>query len=179
MNYLDKLKTTEWKLKRDEILNRDSFTCSSSKNVDFSKKWVETYDEEGNLELFFYDKESHEIIQAYEKTGSTISIDLGHDEYLIIPIMNVHHKKYILNKEPWDYDNNDLVTLCSECHKKLHELESIPLYNNQGMQIDLISKCPRCGGYGYIPKYSHVQNGICFNCWGEGIDISLLVSRHT
>lgn len=174
MKYLEKLQTKEWKLKRDEILNRDDFTCCECNKVDFSKKWAETYDDEGNLELFFYDKASHEIIQSYEKTGHTSTIDLGFDQYLEVPVMNVHHKKYILDKEPWDYDNNDLITLCSECHKNLHETSLIPLFDKQGNQIAKIDKCPRCEGYGYIPHYSHVQGGICFLCWGEGIDIQII-----
>jgi DnaJ-class molecular chaperone len=28
--------------------------------------------------------------------------------------------------------------------------------------------CSRCDGSGYIPKYQHIQNGICFKCWGTG-----------
>lgn len=29
--------------------------------------------------------------------------------------------------------------------------------------------CPRCGGSGYIPRFKHVEGGICFRCKGEGI----------
>jgi hypothetical protein len=32
--------------------------------------------------------------------------------------LNVHHKIYIPNKEPWDYPNDYLITLCDICHKK-------------------------------------------------------------
>lgn len=28
--------------------------------------------------------------------------------------------------------------------------------------------CKRCGGVGYIPRFSHVENGICFLCRGRG-----------
>jgi hypothetical protein len=28
--------------------------------------------------------------------------------------------------------------------------------------------CDRCNGRGNIPRYSHVQNGICFKCEGDG-----------
>jgi len=28
--------------------------------------------------------------------------------------------------------------------------------------------CPRCGGRGDLPQYSHIQNGICFRCGGSG-----------
>lgn len=30
--------------------------------------------------------------------------------------LNVHHKKYVKNKSPWDYPNETLVTLCEHCH---------------------------------------------------------------
>lgn len=30
--------------------------------------------------------------------------------------LNVHHKFYEGYKDPWDYDDNVLVTLCQECH---------------------------------------------------------------
>ena len=28
--------------------------------------------------------------------------------------------------------------------------------------------CPRCGGTGDLPQFRHVQEGICFLCWGSG-----------
>lgn len=34
--------------------------------------------------------------------------------------LNVHHSAYIYGREPWEYDNKYLVTLCHECHAKLH-----------------------------------------------------------
>ena len=30
--------------------------------------------------------------------------------------LHVHHKKYIFGKEVYDYNNEDLITLCKECH---------------------------------------------------------------
>jgi hypothetical protein len=32
--------------------------------------------------------------------------------------LNVHHKKYIYGRKPWEYDNADLITLCEDCHSK-------------------------------------------------------------
>ena len=31
--------------------------------------------------------------------------------------LNVHHIKYEKGKNPWEYDNNMLITLCESCHK--------------------------------------------------------------
>jgi hypothetical protein len=32
--------------------------------------------------------------------------------------LQVHHKIYIKGKEPWEYDNEYLITLCEDCHEK-------------------------------------------------------------
>lgn len=31
--------------------------------------------------------------------------------------LNVHHKKYLANTEPWDYPNDNFQTLCKHCHQ--------------------------------------------------------------
>lgn len=28
--------------------------------------------------------------------------------------------------------------------------------------------CKKCNGTGFIPEYKHIQDGICFSCWGTG-----------
>lgn len=38
-------------------------------------------------------------------------------------ILNVHHKKYVFGKEIWDYDNDDLITVCEYCHSEITELK--------------------------------------------------------
>lgn len=32
-----------------------------------------------------------------------------------------------------------------------------------------LDPCPRCGGHGHIPRWNHVENGICFLCDGAGL----------
>jgi hypothetical protein len=34
--------------------------------------------------------------------------------------LNVHHKVYIENRMAWDYSHLLLITLCPDCHKKVH-----------------------------------------------------------
>jgi hypothetical protein len=36
--------------------------------------------------------------------------------------LNVHHKRYIPHKLPWEYADEDLRTLCAECHAATHNL---------------------------------------------------------
>jgi hypothetical protein len=36
--------------------------------------------------------------------------------------LQVHHKFYLPGKEPWEYDDDNLVTLCSTCHERITSL---------------------------------------------------------
>lgn len=36
--------------------------------------------------------------------------------------LNVHHRNYYKGHEPWEYDVEDLVPLCDECHAEEHEI---------------------------------------------------------
>jgi len=43
--------------------------------------------------------------------------------------LHVHHYHYVRGKEPWEYENNSLVTLCERCHEiEASELASIEHY---------------------------------------------------
>jgi hypothetical protein len=37
--------------------------------------------------------------------------------------LQVHHLKYENNKDPWEYSNKDLLTLCSDCHYEIEQLK--------------------------------------------------------
>lgn len=82
--------------------------------------------------------------------------------------LNVHHKRYILQKKAWEYNDDDLVTLCNECHEKIHKVLSPKVYsdNNGYMEEVPLIPCSRCQGTGYFPEYRHVENGVCFRCRG-------------
>ena len=83
--------------------------------------------------------------------------------------LNIHHTYYIKGYKPWEYKSEALVTLCESCHKKRHETSSVPYYDHERRLIGNLAICDRCGGSGYLPQYSHVEDGICFKCGGEGV----------
>lgn len=31
--------------------------------------------------------------------------------------LNIHHKEYLPNREPWEYEDDSLITYCKYCHK--------------------------------------------------------------
>lgn len=37
--------------------------------------------------------------------------------------LHVHHRLYYKDRDPWDYDNILLVTLCDDCHSYQHKEE--------------------------------------------------------
>ncbi|CAN5456889.1 hypothetical protein BH11BAC3_BH11BAC3_07560 [soil metagenome] len=50
--------------------------------------------------------------------------------------LQVHHRQYHIDsntgfkREPWNYDNRYLVTLCEHCHKAGHQQYKIPFFKN-------------------------------------------------
>lgn len=101
----------------------------------------------------------------------------NNDNYLESPIipkgLNIHHEYYIRGLMPWEYDNDSLITLCQDCHMKVHSSHPTPIYKSLiAKQLDGIAQiCSRCGGSGYLPQYKHVEGGVCFKCNGEGVYI--------
>lgn len=86
--------------------------------------------------------------------------------------LNIHHEYYLLGKKPWEYSNDALVTLCSECHQKRHLHQKTPIYEvvNNNRKISCYARlCNKCNGTGYLPQYSYYCGGICFDCNGEGV----------
>jgi len=80
--------------------------------------------------------------------------------------LHVHHEYYQDNTLPWDYPDDALRTLCWMCHEELHAEQPVKWLNEYGFPKGVLKPCERCYGAGYIPKYSHVENGICFKCNG-------------
>ena len=83
--------------------------------------------------------------------------------------LEVHHCKYDSGRKPWDYPNYALITLCFDCHQKIHEKKRPYVLSRNGGRIRNLPACKRCDGKGYIVKYQHIERGVCFKCWGSGI----------
>lgn len=37
--------------------------------------------------------------------------------------LNVHHISYLKGRDPWEYENEELVCLCEACHEEMHSTE--------------------------------------------------------
>lgn len=63
-------------------------------------------------------------------------------------VLQVHHKRYVKNRKPWEYSFDDCETLCRGCHAREHG-EIRPNhgwnYNGEDDLGDLIGTCELCG----------------------------------
>ena len=67
--------------------------------------------------------------------------------------LHVHHKYYIEDRYPWEYDDNALITLCSDCHSEIHKQEKTSLLSVDGQTIiSNLPVCDRCCGRGELPQ---------------------------
>ena len=136
---------------------------ATAENASISKLWVSHLSYEDQLERIEWKCFREEIL----KRDKYKCVKCGSTEKL-----NVHHKYYIKSLLPWEYHPSTLMTLCDDCHEKLHEEEGVIEYTHIAgsmvAQSIKFNQCPKCNGTGYLPQYSHVGEGICFACMGTG-----------
>ncbi len=135
--YLNEIQ--EWITIRDQILNRDNYTCQRCKDFNPQLGTVEIVsDDESYVE--FHEYESSPVHSLYrissQKTGLTIELEFDTD-WLVLPVLQIHHKRYINGRKIWEYEHDDLVTLCKNCHTYLHLHEEIPVYNEDNVFLYL------------------------------------------
>jgi hypothetical protein len=69
--------------------------------------------------------------------------------------LNVHHKEYFKNKEPWEYETKQLACLCENCHEFQHEnidlLKWVCSYANLDGPYNRTELAFILGGYSQIP----------------------------
>ena len=125
-DYYNIYESKEWKNKREKILKRDNYTCQCChcSNPSLGDVIVE----KGRyIEVHSYDMHTGNYHIGSEKYDINLDINLGYGKKIVMPILNVHHKLYIIDREIWEYDDDDLITLCQKCHQTLHSSEEIEI----------------------------------------------------
>ena len=171
ITYLDKLSTIQWKNKRNIIINRDNNCCKICKeketlNIDGEGfRDMAKEEKENFLDQYYSDKKNKESIEfGFKPAIPMVKVDK-------VMYLHVHHTYYINNKLPWEYSNDSLITLCQECHQKIHENSDIPVYLDDRMLTEMeLTKCSRCKGSGFLEQFHYYLNGVCFRCDGNKYD---------
>jgi len=170
ISYEEILWTVEWLDFRQEIKERDNFICTNCNKNQFRQLNDEEYQQviiESGFGKYFDFMEGY-VDEPTEFTGKKNTKLPSRRRYDDTVQLEVHHKYYIWNKLPWEYDKIALTTLCDNCHELEHYKEH-NIYSDDTLQTKIsLVLCHRCHGRGYLPEYKHVQNGICFNCGGLG-----------
>jgi hypothetical protein len=111
----------------------------------YSEKLRDPKWQKKRLEVFKRDKFTCQICMAKDKT------------------LAVHHKKYVKGKEPWDYKNEYLITLCVDCHEKLKD--KIPYKQNPryAFVIDRDKIIDRNGDPGVVIDLTTLE--LLFSCF--------------
>lgn len=152
--YAELLNKPQWQKRRNEVLEKDGRKCTKCRSISTIKLWGQP-------------------VRGAQILGRT-----ENNSFVIEPIfskkhisLHVHHILYVIERNPWDYNNDELITLCFDCHMKEHEEVIIPVYLRE---VDLhiaaspnIISCPKCGGEGYLPEYHYFKAGVCFGCQGK------------
>lgn len=57
--------------------------------------------------------------------------------------LNVHHLNYRKNEKPWDYEDDELITLCEVCHGVISEYtnNSISIIRGRGFSMEVVMLC--------------------------------------
>lgn len=164
----EKKKSLELKFKvRYKVIirsvNNDSFQGAS-----FSI-WPELFGKRGEKYL-----ESDDLLYYYEllendKGIVTLIEDTTRSESsrsIFVRSLHVHHRYYQEETLPWEYPDSALITLCWRCHEEYHKNNKVEWLDKKGLKKGVLIPCSKCHGAGYFPQYSHIQNGICFQCRG-------------
>ena len=93
-----------------------------------------------------------------------------------MPRLNVHHKVYYRNRELWDYQDDELVTLCEDCHHYIHSLKDfgIPIIEKNANGNNML--IGRTQPKSYNPVFDHTDLStfkplalVKENLWGDGL----------
>lgn len=172
LGYSELLSTFEWSNRRKEILKRDGNRCSICNCYATQPLYLNGQYIKDTFVLYGEDIPSYKKVKddKYEIEYYSPSLSLSAKPYFL----NVHHKYYVFNRLPWEYDDNALITLCNWCHLELHEKETVHVYSSDKKTLLEFHACNRCNGAGWFPEYYHIQSGVCFKCKGSRYDKPLI-----
>jgi 5-methylcytosine-specific restriction endonuclease McrA len=161
--YYELLETEEWFHKRKNIIKRDNYKCSICDSFEYLN-WDKQLD--GTYKYY--------CINWGE--GEDMPFEWHYSDRKVW--LHVHHKFYIEDKLPWEYDDKDLMTYCNWCHYDFHEKNVIKFYkqevDNNLTEVTYIP-CKRCHGAGCFPQYRHVENGIFFELKAIGRQVLIRI----
>ena len=178
----DKSEYDGWAVRFEEVvsdeLSKYGYSIHFDENTDynsvisFGRQWVNKVDFLSRIrEPFSLKKVRFGERQWYNKPPNLVFYYSGESKIYQLGQLNIHHKFYISGRLAWQYENEALVTLCYDCHKKIHEDERIEIHGPEtnSTKSRYVENCSKCEATGYLPEFSHRDNGVCYSCNGRGV----------
>lgn len=171
---MELLSTAEWRTKRSTILERDHYECSHCHGTE-TLLWPAADTGIMMPHEVRFRQPMRQRQQAYMANGELDYFPIFHPaDICYTPTathrrMHVHHSLYIYGYLPWQYNDEQLQTLCERCHYQWHQQHQVKVYEQTAHGLvaqQALTPCQRCGGAGRLPQYDYVEAGICFRCWG-------------
>jgi CRISPR/Cas system-associated protein Cas10 (large subunit of type III CRISPR-Cas system) len=96
--------------------------------------------------------------------------------------LHIHHKSYEKGKEPWDYDNNNLITYCEVCHKLVEYIKkldtdttALKVMKFKGTEYDTLDVITKSqDGSLFVMIYQYDQDGFSLKCCLSDVEIAAL-----
>ncbi len=115
-----------------------------------------------NIQTIF--KQLYQMLKAFQPATDE---DFSKLKWIVVSDIHVHHTFYQLGRDPWDYPNESLQTLCRKCHHELHQTTSVPVLDPEENVIGDFKPCTTCDGTGYRAQFHYHMGGVCFTCMGK------------
>jgi hypothetical protein len=141
-----------------EIFVFDFSKYASTWNLLLDGKYSQIPIKEKNLILNFFEKNSGNYIYIH----SYLFPNKWHQRYaeiLDVPVDLIKEVNELIDKPDFEKETFHYKVEHSKAVKAKVVIEEKRI-------IQISQSCPRCNGQGYIPKYSHIENGRCFKCGG-------------
>jgi hypothetical protein len=141
-----------------EVFVFDFSKYASTWNLLLDGKYSQIPIKEKNIILNFFEKNSGNYIYIH----SYLFPNKWHERYaeiLDVPVDLIKEVNELIDKPDFEKET---------FHYKVEHSKAVEakVAIEEKRIIQISQSCPRCNGQGYIPKYSHIENGRCFKCGG-------------
>lgn len=169
---------SRWTEKSKEIKARDNYTCQLCHAFNPSLDGYVILQQGDYETVHDYYWAGDNYYQIHIKSNFSLSIIFRFKPYyhLVMPRLNVHHKVYYRNRKIWDYQDDELVTLCERCHHYVHALKNIGIPIVEQDANGKITLVGRTSPKPYNPQIDHTDLStfkpfsiVKENLWGYGL----------
>lgn len=150
---------------------------------------LERFEDINGNEIFIFDMTTFasdwDLFIAGKYSQMSIEVRNQIIDFFVKNSANYIYVHSFLFPENWFKRYAEILDVPESLLKEVGELCDVPNLEKEELTVDLatasnasldinfsiiptkVNQCDRCNGIGYIPKYNHISNGLCFKCYGQ------------